>query len=182
MMAFGDIWARFLDIPGSPEIAERLLKLIEKAHPGLTKKEGEQETPTQLKARLQAQEGQLQQMQQMLQQATQTLETKAAEQKAMLAKTEMDNSARQAMTEQNNQTKLLLERMAEQSALVIEMLKQRGKIEELKHDKALARVNFARGEVDAIHGDEREDMAMDREDERSEAERARAQADGDRGE
>ena len=140
LTVFGDIWARFLDVPGSQELAARLLKVIETQRPGLTAKAGEAPSPEQLTAQLQAKDAELRQLQGMLAKATQAIETKMAEQQATMKKAEMDNASRQAVAEQNNAMKLILERLEAQTALMLKQMDLTDSERQRRHEVGLARV------------------------------------------
>lgn len=192
MMAFGDIWAGFLDVPGAPEIRDRLLKLIEQAHPGLTKKDG-QETPEQLRAQLQGAAGKIQQLEQMLQQASQAMQTDQAKQRATMEKAALDNRTKERVALASDATDVRITQMEGQIKLLVEQMKLAEAARQREHERAMGRVDFARDRIAAAEGaeateraegreDERVERGADREDARSrdQGERDAAQADADR--
>ena len=193
MMLLGSTYFKFRSFQGAQEIADLLKRLRDQKFPGIASDEKDEETPDRLKQERDALDQENAQLKQMLMTATQAIETDQVKTKGQLDKAQLDARKAVEVANINAQTKLQEQAMEGKLALLLQEMKNaiellkieaqsRQKVEELKHDKAMARVNFGRTEMDAMHADEREDMAMDREDERSEAERARAQADGDHGE
>lgn len=96
-------YMRFRDTPGAKELADMLTKYRDKQFPFLVDKEGEQPTPEQLQAKVQAMEQQMGEMQQMLQQAGQIIETDQAKQQATIKKAQMDNEAKVAIAQMGTQ-------------------------------------------------------------------------------
>jgi hypothetical protein len=126
MPILGDLYFRFRDFPGATEIADRLKKLYEKAHPG----EDEQEqNPEAVAAENQALKQQMQEMQQQLQAAAQAIETDQAKQQAIMAKAKLDA-----------ETRLEIARLDAENRIQIEMIKQQaeaaGRSSDQQHEAA----------------------------------------------
>jgi hypothetical protein len=191
MQVIGDIWAGFLDVPGAEQLRKRLLKMIEKANPGITQAEDEAPTPEQMEAAMQAKDQQMLDMKQMLQQATQALETEMAKQKATLEKAQMETQSRELQTAQTNQMKLMIEKLGNQNEVLIQGMRDLDAQRDREHEAKLKAVDLAVSTVDSaeerrLNADESERGRAHEADEADrtrrhgsdEAQRATDQADG----
>ena len=104
----GPIYLKYRDFPGAEEMAKLLTRARDKQMPGLTADEDEPPSAEESQAALQQAQEQMKQMQQALQQAQQQLQGKVVEQKAMLAKAEMDNATKKEIAALKAQTEVTL--------------------------------------------------------------------------
>jgi len=111
MQVLGDLYFKFRDFPGAPEISKRLAKMREKTMPGLGESEEGAPPPEQLAAELEGLKQQLQVKEQQLAALVQKIETEQVKQQAQLEKAKMDNQTKAMIAESQQRTDVLIQEM-----------------------------------------------------------------------
>ncbi len=122
MSLIGPIYFKGRDFPGHDEIAEILKKVRDQQYPSLASKPGE-ETPDQLRAKIQGMEQQQQQLQQQLQQAQQENQTEQARQQAVIQKAQIEAQSRMQVEDIDSKARMQAEQIAADVKLQIERMK-----------------------------------------------------------
>jgi len=122
MSLIGPIYFKGRDFPGHDEIAEILKKVRDQQYPSLVAPPGE-ETPDQLRAKIQGMQQQQQQLQQQLQQAQQANETEQARQQAVIQKAQIEAQSRAQVENMDSMARVQAEQIAANVKLEIERMK-----------------------------------------------------------
>ena len=122
MSLIGPIYFKGRDFPGHDEIADILKKVRDQQYPSLAAPAGE-ETPDQLRAKIQGMQQQQQQLQQQLQQAQQANETEQARQQAVIQKAQIEAQSRAQVEDIDSKARMQAEQIAADVKLQIEQMK-----------------------------------------------------------
>ena len=157
----GDIWMRFLDVPGAKEAAKRLKRMFEAQNPNLQDPDAPEDADT-LRAQLMAGKQQFEQLHQAFQEAQEALKTDKVKSDAALQKAQMETQAKMQMSQMDAQQEaqadksqgmldVMLEKLKAQTAQDLELMKEEFAMEKLRQEQ---RFEALQAELERRHDEE----------------------------